>query len=198
MRDCSAISRSFVVSFFTQRHPQTKTNITERNDGVIDGAKSKRRWDFGEFKDFISAASQSFPFTGIHLKTKDCGKVASRTWSFKIWLWKTWIFSYLQLTLKLSCWPLTHLHLTSSSYIWTSRTLSVNTAMVKDSSKWKTVSFQQIQNYATELTLFVGVALIWILRVLKALLRLSIRHVHFRGVEEGVGKREMKGKMSLP
>ena len=125
MRDCSAISRSFVVSFFTQRHPQTRTNITERNDGLIDGAKSRRRWDFGEFKDFISAASQSFPFTGIHLKTKDCGKVASRTWSFKIWLWKTWIFFYLQLTLKLSCWPLTHLHFTSSSYIWTSRTLSV-------------------------------------------------------------------------
>ena len=47
-----------------------------------------------------------------------------------------------------------------------------------------------------ELTLFVGLALIWILRVLKALLRLSIRH--FRGVGEGVAKREAKGKMSLP
>ena len=43
MRDSSAISRSFVVSFFTQRHPQTKTNITERNDGLIDEAKSRRR-----------------------------------------------------------------------------------------------------------------------------------------------------------
>ena len=54
MRDSSAISRSFVVSFFTQRHPQTKTNITDRNDGLIDGTKSKSRWDFEELKDFIS------------------------------------------------------------------------------------------------------------------------------------------------
>ena len=54
MRDSSAISRSFVVSFFTQRHPQTKTNITDRNDGLIDGTKWKSRWDFEELKDFIS------------------------------------------------------------------------------------------------------------------------------------------------
>ena len=95
MRDSSAISRSFVVSFFTQRHPQTKTNITERNDGLIDGTKSRRRWDFGEFKDFISAASQSFSFTGLHSKTEDCGKVASKTWSFKIWPRKTGILFYI-------------------------------------------------------------------------------------------------------
>ena len=47
-------SRSFVVSFFNQRYPQTKTNITERNfDGLIDGTKSRSRWDFVAFKDFI-------------------------------------------------------------------------------------------------------------------------------------------------
>ena len=54
MRDSSVISRSFVVSFFTQRHPQTKTNITDRNDGLIDGTKSRSRRDFEELKDFIS------------------------------------------------------------------------------------------------------------------------------------------------
>ena len=32
-------SLSFAVSFFTQRHPQKKTNITEWNDGLIDGIK---------------------------------------------------------------------------------------------------------------------------------------------------------------
>ena len=58
-RDSKAIGRSFVVSFFTQRHPQRKTNTTERNDGLIDGTKSRRRRDSGEFKDFISAACQS-------------------------------------------------------------------------------------------------------------------------------------------
>ena len=36
-----------------------KTNTTERNDGLIDGKKSRRRRDSGEFKDFISAACQS-------------------------------------------------------------------------------------------------------------------------------------------
>ena len=39
-----------------------------------------------------------------------------------------------------------------------------------------------------ELTLFVGVALIWILRVFKALLRLNIRH--FREGGRGGGARE--------
>ena len=58
-RDSSAINRSFVVSFFTQRHPQTKTNTTERNDGLSDGRKSRSRRDSEEFEDFISAACQS-------------------------------------------------------------------------------------------------------------------------------------------
>ena len=95
MRDCSAISRSFVVSFFTQRHPQTKTNITERNDGLIDETKSRRRWDFGEFKDFIFAASQSFPFTALPSKTEAYGKAASKTWSFQIWPRKAGILLYI-------------------------------------------------------------------------------------------------------
>ena len=50
---------------------------------------------------------------------------------------------------------------------------------------------------ATELSLF-GVALIWILRVLKALLRLSIKALREGWGGGGVGKREAKGKMSLP
>ena len=59
MRDSSAISRSFVLSFFTQRHPQMKTNTTERNDGLSDGTKSRSRRDSEEFNDFIFAACQS-------------------------------------------------------------------------------------------------------------------------------------------
>ena len=62
MRDSSVISRSFVVSFFTHRHPQTKTNITDRNDGLIDGTKSRSRSDFEELKDFIST-NRFFFFT---------------------------------------------------------------------------------------------------------------------------------------
>ena len=110
MRDCSMISRSFVVSFLTQRHPQTKTNITERNDGLIDGTKSRSRWDFGELKDFISAASQSFSFTGLHSKTYVSRKVASKTWSFKIWSRKIWISFYITADVKLP-WLLTHFSL---------------------------------------------------------------------------------------
>ena len=53
----------------------------------------------------------------------------------------------------------------------------------------------QKQTYATKLTLFVGVALISILRVFKALLRLSIRHFREGG---GGGKGEPKGKMTHP
>ena len=130
MRDCRAISRLFVVSFFTQRHPQTKTNITERNDGLIDGTKSRSRWDFGELKDFISAASQSFSFTGLHSKTYVCRKVASKAWSFKIWSRKIWISFYITADVKLP-WLMTHLsfilrvtrarpRFQHSSDIWTS------------------------------------------------------------------------------
>ena len=63
------------------------------------------------------------------------------------------------------------------------------------------LSIKALPRNATELTLF-GVALIWIwiLRVLKALLRLSIKALQEGwGVGGGgVGKREAKGKMSLP
>ena len=85
MRDCRAITRLFVVSFFTKRHPQTKTNITERNDGLIDGANLRSRWDFGEFKDFIPAASQSFSFAGVHSSSETQGQLVG---SIKCSWWK--------------------------------------------------------------------------------------------------------------
>ena len=53
MRVSNAISRSLVVSFFTQRHPQAKSNTTERKDGLIEGRKSTNRWDFEELTDAI-------------------------------------------------------------------------------------------------------------------------------------------------
>ena len=53
MRDSNVISRSLVVSFFTQRHPQVKSNTTERKDGLIEGRKSTNRWDFEELADAI-------------------------------------------------------------------------------------------------------------------------------------------------
>ena len=48
MRVSNVISRSLVVSFFTQRHPQAKSSTTERKDGLIEGRKSTNRWDFEE------------------------------------------------------------------------------------------------------------------------------------------------------
>ena len=71
-RDSSAISRLFVVSFFTHRNPQTKTNITETTDGFTDGTKSKSRWDFEEFKDFISSTVYEQSFS-----------TATRRWTFE-------------------------------------------------------------------------------------------------------------------
>ena len=53
MRVSNAISRSLVVSFFTQRHPQAKSSTTERKDGLIEGRKSTNRWDFEELTDAI-------------------------------------------------------------------------------------------------------------------------------------------------
>ena len=201
MRDCSAISRSLVVSFFTQRHPQTKTNMTERKDGLIDGTKSRSRWDFGAFKDFISAASQSFPFTGLYSKTEDCGKGASKTWSFKIWPRKTWIFFYLQLTLKLSSWLLTGTSMSPLQVTLTSRTLSVKgiplmvkfikTVLMKDRQFPKKTNY----DYATEL---ISSLLVWHLifgfcAYFRALLRPSIRHFRRVGGGGGVGGRRSEG-----
>ena len=54
MRDSNVISRSLVVSFFTQRHPQAKSSTTERKDGLIEGRNSTNRWDFEELIDAIS------------------------------------------------------------------------------------------------------------------------------------------------
>ena len=46
MRDSNAVSRSLVVSSFTQRHLQEKSGTTERKDGLIEWRKSTKRWDF--------------------------------------------------------------------------------------------------------------------------------------------------------
>ena len=53
MRVSNAISRSLVVSFFTQRHAQAKSTTTERKDGLIEGRKSTNRWYFEELIDAI-------------------------------------------------------------------------------------------------------------------------------------------------
>ena len=53
MRDSNAVSRSLVVSFFIQRHPQAKSATTERKDGLIEGRKSTKRWDFEELTEAI-------------------------------------------------------------------------------------------------------------------------------------------------
>ena len=171
--------------------------MTERNDGLIDGTKSRSRWDFDEFKDFISAASQSFPLTGLHSKTEDCGKGASKTWSFKIWPRKTWIFFYLQLTLKLSSWLLTGTSMSPLQVTLTSRTLSVKEIpLVVKFIKIKDRQFPKKKKKKLWLChgtykFFVGVALnIWKLRVFQGVT--ETEHQAFR---EGVGggrKREAK------
>ena len=77
-------SLSFVVSFFTQRTPQTKTNITETTDGFTDGTKSKSRWDFEEFKGFIFFNSIWTVVFYSHPKKEFWGEVARIKWSFEI------------------------------------------------------------------------------------------------------------------
>ena len=83
-RDSNALSLSFVVSFFTQRTPQTKTNIMETTDGFTDGTKSKSRWDFEEFKGFIFFNSIWTVVFYSHPKTDFWGEVARIKWSFEI------------------------------------------------------------------------------------------------------------------
>ena len=79
MRVSSAVSRPLVVSFFIQRHPQAKSSTTERKDGLIEGRKSRSRWDFEELTEaifmqcnFTIVCSQR-PQT--HRKTKGKGKL---------------------------------------------------------------------------------------------------------------------------
>ena len=61
MLDSNALSRSLVVSFFIQRHPQAKSTTNERKDGLIEGRKSTKRWDFEESTEAIfTATSQAF------------------------------------------------------------------------------------------------------------------------------------------
>ena len=67
MLDSNALSRSLVVSFFIQRHPQAKSTTNERKDGLIEGRKSTKRWDFEESTDAIfSATSQAFAVSVRH------------------------------------------------------------------------------------------------------------------------------------
>ena len=53
MRVSTVISRSLVVLFFTQRHPQAKSTTTERKDLLIEGRKSTNRWYFEELTEAI-------------------------------------------------------------------------------------------------------------------------------------------------
>ena len=77
MRDSSALSRSLVVSFFIQRHPQAKSTTNERKDGLTEGRKSTKRWDLEELTEAIFQCN----FTIVcrqcqtHRKTKVSGKL---------------------------------------------------------------------------------------------------------------------------
>ena len=77
MRDSNAVSRSLVDSFFIQRHPQAKSTTNERKDGLIEGRKSTKRWDFEELTEAIFQCN----FTIVcrqcqtHRKTKVSGKL---------------------------------------------------------------------------------------------------------------------------
>ena len=86
----------FLFSFVTQRHPQTKTNITDRNDGLIDGTKSRSRWDFEQLKDFMSTNS----FTAIESPERLLRQLLVQLNPTKIWLRKTCIFSYTKIWRK--------------------------------------------------------------------------------------------------
>ena len=70
MRVSSAISRSLVVSFFIQRHPQAKSSTTERKDGLIEGRKSTKGWDFEELTDAIFQCN----FTIVQLSVRHTGR----------------------------------------------------------------------------------------------------------------------------
>ena len=107
-RDSSAMSRSFVVSFFTQRTPQTKTNIMETTDGFTDGTKSKssmRFWWVQRFhflqldmnNRFLQPPEEGLLRGGCHNK-------------MILWNWpkKTLMLYYVLLQLTCSCyccWP---------------------------------------------------------------------------------------------
>ena len=77
MRDSNAVSRSLVVSFFIHRHLQAKSTTKERKDGLIEGRKSTKRWDFEELTEAIFQCN----FTifcrrcQTHRKTKVSGKL---------------------------------------------------------------------------------------------------------------------------
>ena len=61
-RFSSTISPSLVVSFFTQRarHPQVKSRITERKDGLIEGRRSCARRDLELKESIFQSSSNSF------------------------------------------------------------------------------------------------------------------------------------------
>ena len=106
-RDSSATSPSFVPSFFTQRTPQTKTNITETTDGFTDGTRSRARWDFEELKGFIFFNSIWTVVFYSHPKMEVWWEVASIKWSLKLTQKDVnVILCTLQLTCNCHCcWP---------------------------------------------------------------------------------------------
>ena len=115
MRDSSATSRSLIVVFFTQRHPQTNTNITDRNDGLTDGTKSRSRWDLGVFKGFISSALQALSLTATQRRTFHEGKLPPKIYLYrKIWPKKNMVDMTTDVKLP---WMLTCLILTFSCCI---------------------------------------------------------------------------------
>ena len=86
MRDSNAVSRSLVVSFFTQRHPQVKSTTNERKDGLTEGRKSTKRWDFEKLTEAIFQCNFTIGCRQCqtHRKTKvSRWKVARIIWSRK-------------------------------------------------------------------------------------------------------------------
>ena len=54
------VSRPLVVSFFTQRHPQAKSSITEKMAEWMEDNHELAAMEFGEFEESISSEFISF------------------------------------------------------------------------------------------------------------------------------------------
>ena len=176
--------------------------MTERNDGLIDGTKSRSRWDFGEFKDFILQLHNRFLLQGFTRRRKIVGKVPVKYDPLKFGQGKhEYSFTYnWRWSFPPGCWPTSMLPL---QVTLTSRTLSVKEIplMVKF-TKMKDRQFPKKKKlwlcHGTY-KLFVVVALnTWILRVFQ-----GVNETEHQALQEGEGgegerKREVKGKMSLP
>ena len=110
------VSRSLVGSFFTQRHPQAKSSITDRKDGWMDGRQSCTRRDFEEFEfeESISAKFRSFSNslrdTGRRTQWKKA-KNLILVWT-SAFIKRLFLFSYVHV---LSCWPEQHTNVTKGN-----------------------------------------------------------------------------------